>query len=227
MKLKRIKYYSLVQVEELIGKKIEDNEVINILQSLGFNITVQNTEHLLVEVPHNKSDVTRPVDLIEEILRIYGYNQIELPEEFSFVMQKTPQKGLTHFQREISLHLIANGFYEMMNNSLTKSSYIEQMQLTDLSTVVRILNPLSNELDSMRQTLLTGALETVERNINNGNPNLRLFEFGKTYFLNPDAGSDAEVTEKYHEKEKMALLLTGKKFEKPGIRKMRMLICFT
>ncbi|MGI5820987.1 MAG: phenylalanine--tRNA ligase subunit beta [Bacteroidales bacterium] len=205
---------SLVQVEELIGKKIEDNEVINILQSLGFNITVQNTEHLLVEVPHNKSDVTRPVDLIEEILRIYGYNQIELPEEFSFVMQKTPQKGLTHFQREISLHLIANGFYEMMNNSLTKSSYIEQMQLTDLSTVVRILNPLSNELDSMRQTLLTGALETVERNINNGNPNLRLFEFGKTYFLNPDAGSDAEVTEKYHEKEKMALLLTGKKFEK-------------
>ena len=95
---------SLVQVEELIGKKIEDNEVINILQSLGFNITVQNTEHLLVEVPHNKSDVTRPVDLIEEILRIYGYNQIELPEEFSFVMQKTPQKGLTHFQ-ERSLYI--------------------------------------------------------------------------------------------------------------------------
>lgn len=205
---------SLTQVGDLIGKKIEDNEIISILQSLGFNITVQNTEHLLVEVPHNKSDVTRPVDLIEEILRIYGYNQIELPEELNFVMQKTPQKSLTHFQREISLHLIANGFYEMMNNSLTKSAYSEQMQVSDSSTIVKIMNPLSNELDSMRQTLLIGALETVERNINNGNPNLRLFEFGKTYFLNPHASSDAEVTEKYHEKEKMALLLTGKKFEK-------------
>lgn len=205
---------SLVHVEELIGKKIEDNEIINILQSLGFNITVQNSEQLLVEIPHNKSDVTRPVDLIEEILRIYGYNQIELSEEFNFVMQKTQPKGFTHFQREISLHLIANGFYEMMNNSLTKSVYLEQMQVDDPSTIVRILNPLSNELDSMRQTLLIGALETVERNINNGNPNLRLFEFGKTYFLNPHASSEAEVTVKYHEKEKMALLVTGKKFEK-------------
>ncbi len=202
------------QVNKVAGKNIDKQTISRILSMLGMEVQSSGDEQLLVRVPLSKADVTRPVDLIEEILRIYGYNNIEIPETLFYKMP-TPQEDNQAYQCQmtISNYLADNGFYEVMNNSLTKAEYAERFDFIDSNHSVKLLNPLSNELSNMRQTLLFGVLENVSRNVNNKNSNLRLFEFGKTYHFNPETQVGDDVTLRYQERDEFVMLVTGKECE--------------
>lgn len=204
---------SLSEVEKLIGKHIDFNTITNILHTLGFEINHHDTEQMLVTVPLNKTDVTRPVDLIEEILRIYGYNNVEIPQTFQYTPNQKTEYSLSQLQKKLSLFLTSLGFFEMMNNSLTKSSYAVDYDFINENEIIHLVNPLSNDLNAMRQSLLFTGLETIGRNINNRNINLQLFEFGKTYHLNPTTSKGDKVDERFLERENLAVFLTGKRLE--------------
>ena len=202
------------QVNKVAGKVIDKPTISRILSMLGMEVQSSGDEQLLVRVPLSKADVTRPIDLIEEILRIYGYNNIEIPDTLFYKMP-TPEMGNTAYQMQmvVSNYLVDNGFYEVMNNSLTKMEYADRFDFIDSRETVKLLNPLSNELGVMRQTLLFGGLENIVRNVNNKNQNLRLFEFGKTYHLNPDTQKGDDVVLRYRERDEMVMLITGRECE--------------
>ncbi len=199
------------QVNKVAGKVIDKQTISRILSTLGMEVQRSGDEQLLVRVPLNKADVTRPVDLIEEILRIYGYNNIEIPDTLCYKMP-TAYGDTPAYRRQmtISNYLADNGFFEVMNNSLTKAEYAEKFDFIDEKGTVKLLNPLSSELGVMRQTLLLGGLENIVRNVNNKMPNLRLFEFGKTYHFNAATQPGDDVTLRYQEREELAMLVTGK-----------------
>lgn len=199
-------------VEKLIGKPIEFNVITNILHYLGFDMTHHDSNQILVTVPLNKTDVTRPVDLIEEILRIYGYNNVEDPLTFNYTPNQKAQFSISNLQKMVSLYLSGIGFFEIMNNSLTKNTYSKDYDFINENEVIHLLNPISSDLNAMRQTLLFSGLETIVRNVNNRNLNLQLFEFGKTYSLNTNT-KEEDVTVRFVEKETLALFLTGKRIE--------------
>lgn len=202
-------YYS--EVNKKAGKVIEKQTITKILMLLDMEVKAVGEDKILVTVPLNKADVTRPVDLIEEILRIYGYNNIEIPTTINYDLSCAKKCDEAYqIKMSISKYLADNGFFEIMNNSLTKSEYAQKFDFIDANETVKLLNPLSSELNAMRQTLLFPGLENVNHNINNKIADLRLFEFGKTYSLDKSAGDDADVTAKYHEREMMALFVTGK-----------------
>jgi phenylalanyl-tRNA synthetase beta chain len=148
-------------------------------------------------------DVTREADVIEEVLRIYGFNNIPLPEKMNMSVGVFPKPDIEKVQATISEFLVGKGFNETMNNSLTKSAYVEKLGGERLKSEnnVPILNPLSNDLDVMRQSLLFNALEVIEHNQNRQNPNLRLFEFGKVY----------HIYNEYTENKRLLIAVTGKK----------------
>jgi phenylalanyl-tRNA synthetase beta chain len=199
-------------INRVAGKKIDKQVVCSILLSLGIDLstTVSGEDQVTALVPLYKVDVTRPIDLIEEILRIYGYNNIEMPKMLSYNANIPAEPTTRPLQNKIANYLANNGFLEVMNNSLTKGAYAEKFDFIDENETVRLLNPLSTELNVMRQTLLFGGLENIDRNIKNKRPDLRLFEFGKSYAKNPDAAPDASVTERYTESRWLALFATGK-----------------
>ncbi len=201
-------------VNKVAGKVIDKQTVSKILLLLGMEVHTSGEDQLLVRVPLAKADVTRPIDLIEEILRIYGYNNIEIPEMLTYKLSKNENKDVAYqIQKEISSYLADNGFNEIMNNSLTKLEYAEHFDFINENETVKLLNPLSNELNVMRQSLLFSGLENIERNINNKNANLRLFEFGKTYHLNAATHRDDNVVERYQEKQQLSVFVTGKEGE--------------
>lgn len=204
------------QVNKVAGKVIDKQTISRILTMLGMEVQSSGDAQLLVSVPLNKADVTRPIDLIEEILRIYGYNNIEIPDTLSYRIP-TPNADANalayQHQMTISTYLADNGFFEVMNNSLTKAEYAEKFDFINPNGSVKLLNPLSNELGAMRQSLLFGGLENIVRNVNNRNQNLRLFEFGKTYHFNPDTQPGDDVTLRYQEKDEFVMFVTGKECE--------------
>jgi phenylalanyl-tRNA synthetase beta chain len=183
--------------DRLIGKVIPRDEIKGILTGLGIKILSENAEGLQVEVPTYKVDVTREVDVIEEILRIYGYNNIEIPMQIKASLNYSPKPDKEVVQHQIADMLTANGFDEILSNSLTKSAYAESKDET-----VRILNPLSSDLDAMRQSLLYSGLEAISYNQNRRRLDLKLYEFGKTYHL---------IGGKYKENQCLSLFLTGEK----------------
>ena len=202
-------YYD--QVNQVAGKIIEKQAVTKILMLLDMEVKPVGDDKIIVTVPLNKADVTRPIDLIEEILRIYGYNNIEIPTTLTYDMSCLRQNDTVYqMQTAISKYLADNGFYEVMNNSLTKAEYAQRFDFLDERETVKLLNPLSSELNAMRQTLLFSGLENVMRNVNNKAADLRLFEFGKTYHLNPQSTVGEDVTVRYEEREMMSLFVTGK-----------------
>lgn len=202
-------FYS--QVNAVAGKVIEKKEVTNILMLLDMEVKPVGEDKLIVTVPLNKCDVTRPIDLIEEILRIYGYNNIEIPTTLTYDMSCLRQNDSAYqMQTTISKYLADNGFYEVMNNSLTRADYAQQFDFLDERETVKLLNPLSSELNAMRQTLLFSGLENVSRNTNNKAADLRLFEFGKTYHFNPQTVAGDDVTIRYQERDMMSMFVTGK-----------------
>ena len=202
-------YYE--DVNQVAGKVIEKQTITKILVLLDMEVKPAGDDKLIVTVPQNKADVTRPIDLIEEILRIYGYNNIEIPTTLTYDMSCLHQSDNAYqMQMTISKYLADNGFFEVMNNSLTKAEYAQRFDFLDERETVKLLNPLSSELNAMRQSLLFCGLENVSRNVNNKTADLRLFEFGKTYRLNPQSVVGDDVTVRYHEREMMSLFVTGK-----------------
>ncbi len=207
-------------VNKVAGKEIDKRIVSKILLLLGMEVQTSGEDQLRVTVPLNKADVTRPIDLVEEILRIYGYNNIEIPETLSYRLDKN-DKGDFEYQTQltISRYLADCGFFEVMNNSLTKIEYAQKFGFINENETVKLLNPLSNELNVMRQSLLFCGLENIERNVNNKNANLRLFEFGKTYHFNTETQKGDDVTARYQERSEFVMFVTGKEGEDTWNRK--------
>lgn len=191
---------------KVIGTEISEEDILQILGDLDIKILAKNMEDWTLEIPAYRVDVTREIDIIEEILRIYGFNQVPLPEKLNSNLTLSSKPNLEKIQHTIAELLVGNGFSEMMNNSLTSSAYLEKTQQTFLLKEhnVEILNPLSQDLDVMRQTLIFNSLEVVAHNQNRQNSDLKLFEFGKIY---------QKVEHNYHEEKRLILVLSGAKFD--------------
>ncbi len=185
------------RLESLSGAGIEKNKVRNILTSLGIKIREDRGDTLLLEVPTAKVDVTREVDVIEEVLRIYGLDKIPLPSALRSFPPATPKPDREKIINTFSSYLSASGFFEIMSNSLTSSAYAGNGE----SGMIPLLNPSSADLDSLRVSMLYSGLQAVAYNKNRQRPDLKLYEYGKTYSKKGDA---------YIEKEHLSLLLCGK-----------------
>lgn len=197
-------------VARLIGKSIPTDEIKNIITSLGIKIKSENSEELNLLVPPFKVDVKRDVDVIEEILRVYGYNHIEFPasmkSNLSFSVKPNPER----LQNIVSDMLSNIGFNEIWNNSLTNANYVAKLESLKNENDVKLLNPLSEELGVMRQSLLFGGLETILHNQNRKNPDLKLYEFGNIYKCFREK-EKTHPLEKFFENKHLALFVTGKK----------------
>ena len=196
-------------IDRLIGKTIGQDVIKNILNSLEFDILSEEENGLKLKVPFYRTDVTREADVIEEILRVYGYNNIEIPSKQNSSISHSIKPDREKLLEIAMNYLSDNGFSEIMVNSLTKSDYYEKDHGFDKDKNVKILNPLSRDLNVMRQTLLFGGLETIVYNINRKNYDLKLFEYGNTYSL-ADKSSD-DVTKKFNEANKLSMFVTGRK----------------
>jgi phenylalanyl-tRNA synthetase beta chain len=203
---------SYKNIDRLIGKKIEHNLIKNILKSLEFEIKQENEQGLAVLVPPYRVDVTREADVIEEILRIYGYNNVEISEELHGSISYTSKPDREKIVNIVSDYLTDSGFHEIICNSLTKAGYYDNLVGYTSERLVRILNPLSNDLNVLRQTLLFGGLETIIHNANRKNPNLMLYEFGTCYFYDKK-NMNNDPLDNYSEYQHLALFMTGKKNE--------------
>jgi phenylalanyl-tRNA synthetase beta chain len=184
-------------VSRLIGKEISVDEIRSTLTGLGINIISETSEGMSLQVPAYKVDVTREVDIIEEILRIHGYNNVEIPTQIKASLNYTAKPDKEVLQNQVADMLTANGFLEILSNSLTKLSYSAQPE-----QAVKILNPLSSDLDVMRQSLLFSGLEAISYNQNRKSPDLKLYEFGKVYSLDGD---------NYKENQRLSIFITGAK----------------
>ena len=200
---------------ELIGKEIGKETIKSIVTSLEMQVVEENEEGLMLSVPAYRVDVQRPCDVVEDILRIYGYNNVEIPTQLnsSLTVQGEEDKQY-RLQNLISEQLVGAGFNEILNNSLSKSAYYnDQLNVYTPETTVKVMNALSADLGVMRQTLLFGGLESIVRNANRKNPNLRFFEFGNCYHYNAEKHTDEAPIKAYSEEMHLALWLTGKRVE--------------
>jgi phenylalanyl-tRNA synthetase beta chain len=195
-------------LDRIVGKSIDREVVLSIITDLGMNILKATSERISVKVPGFKSDVTRESDLIEEVLRIYGYNNVEILPEIRASLSYSTKPDTEKIQDTISGYLSSMGFHEIMNNSLSKSTDYEGNKDFPVGNPVKILNPLSRDLDTMRQTLLYGGLETIIYNQNRKIQDLKLFEFGTVYSLG--SGLSTDPLPGYHEEKHLALFLTGR-----------------
>lgn len=195
----------------LIGKTIDKKTIKEILISLEFILKAEFEEGLHVIVPSYRVDVTREADVIEEILRIYGYNNVELPEHLHSALSYSQGIGSEELCNKISDFLSAAGYNEIMCNSLMSQNWCKELTIYPEETLVKIINPLSGDLDIMRPTMLAGGMETILYNVNRKAFNLSLYEFGKTYRKNVDADKTASVTKRYEETMRLAIFLTGNK----------------
>lgn len=198
-------------LNNLIGKEIPAETVDNILRSLEIEIKDRRDGEIDLEVPTYRVDVQRPCDVVEDVLRIYGYNNIEFDNTLHATLSyKTFTDSANDLRELISNQLTAVGFNEILNNSLSAESYYEGLSQYPVANCVKLLNPLSNDLNVMRQTLLFGGLESLSHNINRRSSDLMMYEFGNVYHFNPEAESTAETPlAPYSESEKLALWLTG------------------
>lgn len=165
----------------LSGLNLPHDVIKNILAFCNMPVVEENAEGVLISVSTYKVDVTREADVVEEILRTYGYEHIPIPQKVNVALSGFKTNSHHELQKKISGWLSANGFYETLNNSLTKSAYAEKYNAENHEQSVKLLNPLSNDLNVLRQTLLFSSLESVQYNLNRKNEHLRFYEFGKTY----------------------------------------------
>ncbi len=200
------------KINSLIGKDIPKETVKSILKDLEINILSENETSMQLSVPTYRVDVQRDVDVIEDILRIYGYNNIEIGDSLkSNLSYRTETDKSYALQELIADQLTGAGFSEILNNSLTSSSYYEWQDIYPLSHGVKLINALSQDLSVMRQTLLFGGLESIAYNRNRKNPDLRLYEFGNCYFFDADKKKEGEILSEYDEEYHLALWMTGNK----------------
>jgi phenylalanyl-tRNA synthetase beta chain len=197
-------------ITRLIGKEIQKETIKNILLSLEIVINEETSEGLKLSVPPYRVDVKREVDIIEEILRVYGYNNVEPNKSIKSAIQHAPNPDKMKLQNLISEMFTARGFNEIMSNSLTKSAYYDQLESFKPENTVRLFNPLSSDLNGMRQTLLFGGLEAINRNTNFRNADLRLYEFGNVYHFD-GTKTYTNPVKNYSEGEHIGIWITGKK----------------
>ena len=196
-------------IDRLIGKQIGKENIKKILKSLEIKIVRENDEKLMLLIPPYRVDVRREADVIEDILRIYGFNNIEVPAKVNSTLSYSEKPDDYRLKNVIGDLLAANGFNEIMNNSLTKAAYFEGLETYKPENTVMLFNPLSSDLNAMRQSLLFGGLETIAYNINRKSHNLRLFEFGKVYTFHKKEGDNH--LKQYQEENRLALFISGHK----------------
>ena len=200
-------------VNRLIGKNLSSGVIKYICRALDMEAKFENEQGLTLEIPAYRVDVQRPCDVVEDILRIYGYNNVEIPTQLkSSLVIKGDEDRKHKLANLISEQLVGEGFNEILNNSLTKAAYYEDEQNAN-PTLVRIMNPLSSDLNVMRQTLLFGGLESIQHNVNRKRQNLRFFEFGNIYTFDPEKKNDDDPMQAYKEQYHAALWVTGKRVE--------------
>lgn len=205
---------SFKQLNDLIGAEIPADKVRAILASLDIEIESENNGLMRLRIPTYRVDVTRPCDVIEEVLRIYGYNNVGFTDHVNSALSYKSRTDIANdLTRKALDRLAAQGFHEILNNSLTSTSYYpaaESGATYPAERCVKLMNPLSSDLGVMRQTLLFGGLEVIAHNANRRNPDLMLVEQGNVYSFNPEAQSTAEQPlAPYAEASRLALWITG------------------
>ncbi len=201
-------------IDTLIGKAIDHGMIKSIVESLEMKIEEESETGLTLSVPAYRVDVQRPCDVVEDILRIYGYNNVEIPTQLkSSLTIQGAEDHQYHLQNVIAEQLVGCGFNEIMNNSMTKTSYYNGLNCYTEGTTVKLLNPLSSDLGVMRQTLLFGGLESIVRNVNRKNANIRFFEYGNCYHFSPEKKNTDDPVKAYAEELHLALWITGKRVE--------------
>jgi len=216
-------------VDNLIGKHIPAETVKSIVTSLEMKIEEETADGLKLLVPAYRVDVQRPCDVVEDILRIYGYNNVEIPTSINSSLSVKGEIDKSYkLQNIVAEQLVGAGFNEILNNSLQRAAYYDGLDSYKSENLVRLLNPLSQDLNALRQTLLFGGLETIARNVNHRRPNLAMFEFGNCYYFHAERKSDVivpgvsssrdpevikHVLDAYNEDYHLGLWLTGKMIE--------------
>ena len=198
-------------VNSLVGKVIPAETIKSIVTSLEMKIVAETAEGLSLSIPAYRVDVQRPCDVVEDILRIYGYNNVEIPTSLksSLNVEGEVDKSVK-LQNLVSEQLVGCGFNEILNNSLTAASYYDGLETYKPENLVRVMNPLSNDLNVMRASLLFGGLECIQHNANRKNADLRFFEFGNCYHFNSEKKNPEKVLAAYSEELHLGLWLTGK-----------------
>ena len=203
---------SYEKVNSLIGKVIPVETIKSIVTSLEMKITNETAEGLTLAVPPYRVDVQRDCDVIEDILRIYGYNNVEIPTTLnSSLTTKGEHDKSNKLQNLVAEQLVGCGFNEILNNSLTRAAYYDGLENYPSNHLVMLLNPLSADLNCMRQTLLFGGLESIAHNANRKNADLKFFEFGNCYYFDADKKNPEKVLATYSEDYHLGLWVTGKK----------------
>ena len=200
------------KVHSLVGKVIPVETIKSIVTSLEMKITNETAEGLTLSVPPYRVDVQRDCDVIEDILRIYGYNNVEIPSTLkSSLTTKGENDKSNKLQNLVAEQLVGCGFNEILNNSLTRAAYYDGLEAYPSNRLVMLLNPLSADLNCMRQTLLFGGLESTAHNANRKNADLKFFEFGNCYYFDADKKNPEKVLAPYTEDYHLGLWVTGKK----------------
>ena len=199
-------------VNSLIGKEIPADTVKSIVTSLEMKIEDENAEGITLSIPPYRVDVQRPCDVVEDILRIYGYNNVEIPTALKSSLTTKGKEDRSHrLQQLVAEQLVGCGFNEILNNSLTKAAYYDGNETFKSENLVNLMNPLSNDLNVMRQTLLFGGLESIAHNANRKSADLRFFEYGNCYYYNKERKDAEKVLACYSEDYHLGLWLTGKR----------------
>lgn len=201
-------------VHNLVGKDIPVETIKSICESLEMKVLNETAEALTLEIPAYRVDVQRPCDVVEDILRIYGYNNVEIPTQLKGSLVIKGDEDQKHkLANLVSEQLVGEGFNEILNNSLTKGAYYEGHNSYPAENCVKIMNPLSTDLNVMRQTLLFGGMESIQHNVNRKRQNLRFFEFGNVYTFSPEKENQDDPMQAYKEQYHCSLLVTGKRVE--------------
>jgi phenylalanyl-tRNA synthetase beta chain len=203
------------KANSLIGKEIPKDTIKNILKSLDIVVNKETEEALQLSIPTYRVDVLRDVDVIEEILRIYGYNNIEINDSLKSNLSYETETDRKHLlQTLISEQLTAHGFNEIINNSLTEKSYYSDSKVFPVENNVNLLNPLSSDLNVMRQTLLYGGLENIIHNVNRKHADLNFYEFGNCYFFDKEKANPHYTLAQYTEETHLGIWICGKRNSK-------------
>ena len=210
---------SIDYTTKLIGKNIPKETIRQILTGLDIAIEAENDDMLSLSIPPYRVDVQRPADVVEEILRIYGYNNVEISNKVNSTLAHSTRPNKQMVTKLISDTLTGIGMYEIMCNSLTKKAYYDKLKTYPTENTVEIINPLSTDLNGLRQTLLFGGLESVIYNINRKKGNLKLYEWGNCYTFDKTKESYEVALKAYNEDMRLALWLTGDDTEESWMKK--------
>ncbi|MCQ2128510.1 MAG: phenylalanine--tRNA ligase subunit beta [Bacteroidaceae bacterium] len=198
-------------VNKLVGKVIPQETIKSIAESLEMKVVNETPEALNLEIPTYRVDVQRPCDVVEDILRIYGYNNVEIPTSLkSSLTVKTEEDQKHKMENLVAEQLVGAGFNEILNNSLTKTDYYKSLKTFTEETCVHLMNPLSQDLGVLRQTLLFGGLESISHNANRKRPDLKFFEFGNCYHFDANKKDPERTLAAYSEEYHLGLWITGK-----------------